>query len=361
MNRPTLPVSVIIPTRNRPGEVATLLEALSRQRARPAEVLLMDASHPPLDRQQLRMLCGDLPLKVVPCPPHLCLQKNRGLSLCGQPFILFCDDDMDPPPAYLERLCRFLLDHPEENAASGLVLEPTGDGSFQSIFPDTLPALVWKFCFQLSVWAPLPEPSRWAVRFLLEPVRRWYRRRGNGWTLAGWPLITCWSDPLVHTAFYGLGACMVRKKALPQAPFASWLDAHGIGDNYGLALRLPYPPGIAVLTDLPIPHRRSLANRLNESERFARRLQALVGFVKADPRFSWPNRLWLGWSLVGLGLQAWHAGRPERWRGVRAALHALFFNSGFPNRRTSAAEEPPPLDTRESTAESAPPDLPTNQ
>ncbi|RMG68624.1 MAG: glycosyltransferase family 2 protein [Calditrichaeota bacterium] len=324
MSRPAAPVSVVIPTRNRPGEVARLLERLAGQTYRPAEILIVDASQPPLDVHRVQPLCAPIPLQVIGCRPHLCVQKNLGLQKAAQPFVWLCDDDMDPPAAYLERLWRYLQAHPEVPAASGLVLEPAGEGRFQSQFPDTLPALLWKFCFQLSVWGPLPRPRRKAARVLWAPIVRWYRRRGNSWTLAGWPLITRWDEPVVHTAFYGLGACMVRRQALPEDPFPAWLDPYGIGDNYGLALNLPFPPGIAVLTDLPILHRKSQENRLGEGEKFARRLQALVRFVREGDRFARLNRIWLGWSLVGLWLQARRSGNRGQQKAIRTAFRALF-------------------------------------
>ena len=162
----------------------------------------------------------------------------------------------------------------------------------------------------------MPWPLAWPLALL----KRWYRRRGNSWSLAGWPLFTQLRDPVVHTSTYGLGAALVRRDWLLALPYDERLGAHGIGDNYGVALGFPGAGGVDVIMDLPVRHHRVPENRLDPAEANLRRVRALDYFTRTLPRFPRVTTAWLVWSLLGKALASLL--RPQRGM-LRSNLRAL--------------------------------------
>lgn len=302
-DRPIL--SVVIPTRNREGSLARALAALARQERPPDEVLVVDAGDEPLREERIRASHPTLPVTCVHTDPSLCAQRNLGIRRAAGALVLLMDDDIDPEPDYLGRLEAYLDAHPSEGAVTGVLSEPDASGAFTEGFAvPSLRHLLFAFVFQLTVWgdveAVAPGGATAAVAALL---RRWYRRRGNTWSLAGWPLVTQVRESVVHTAVYGLGAALVRRDWLLASPYDEALGPHGIGDNYGVALGFPGETSIAVLTDTSVRHHKEGENRLDPAESYLRRVLALDYFLRTDERFSRWNTAFLAWSLLGNALR----------------------------------------------------------
>jgi glycosyltransferase involved in cell wall biosynthesis len=317
-----LEVGVVIPTRSRPESLHRLLRALGRQDTPPGHVIVVDAGDPPLDPAALADVHRALPLTHLVAPPGVCAQRNAGLALVRQRYVLLCDDDIEPPPDYLRRLADFLDAEPGISAATGVLSEPGHDGGYATgLAAPSFRQLLFAFLFQLTVWGDVeatrgPAPAR----PLIALMRRWYRRRGNGFSLAGWPLFTRVRGPVARTSSYGLGAAMIRRDRLPPSPFDERLGPHGIGDNYGVALALPGERPIAVLTDLPVRHHRAAENRLDPVEAHFDRVLALDYFVRTRPRTPRLATAFLAWSLLGLALRA---ALRARGRLLRRELRAL--------------------------------------
>lgn len=302
---PRSTVSVVIPTRNRAESLSRLLGALAAQARRPEEIVIVDASERPASESALRR-DHDLPVTVVPATPALCAQRNEGIGRVSGSYVLLLDDDIEPPPDYVERLAAFLDEHPEEGAVTGVLREPDDRGVFHEGFEvPSVRHLLFAFLFQLTVWGDVEARRGGAFAALpLRLLRRWYRVRGNTWSLAGWPLVTQVAGPVVRTAVYGLGAALVRREWLLASPYDERLGPHGIGDNYGVALGFPGEGGVAVLRDLPVTHHRVPDHRLEPAESYRRRVLALDYFLRTLAPFSRVNVAFLAWSLVGNALRS---------------------------------------------------------
>ena len=294
-------VSVVIPTRNRPESLSRLLKSLSLQTLLPAGVIIVDASEQSIEHTTLRQQFPRLNLRVLHSAPSVCRQRNIGIRETTSPYIFLCDDDMEPPPEYIERAADYFEQNPDAGAVSGLVLEPLEEGTFNDGFhPVSLSTLLSNFIFQHTVWADLSQMhARFPGSLLLYGLRRYYQSRGNTFTLAGWPLLTNVDHPVTQTAIYGLGGSIVRREWLIESPFDETLDEYGIGDNYGVALGLPGTKPITVLTTVSIYHHKVADNRLPRSEAYSRRVLALDYFMAKSRRFSPSNRLLLRWSVIG--------------------------------------------------------------
>lgn len=261
----------------------------------------MDASDAPLDESILCAARNAFPVVYLQTLPGVCLQRNIGIRRARGSHVLLCDDDIEPPPDYLRRLTEYLHQHPSAGAVTGIVCEPDDVNGFShGLQAPSFRHLLFSFLFQLTVWADVEVATGARLSgFPLMLLKRWYRLRGNTWSLAGWPLVTQARGPVLHTATYGLGAALVRRDWLLASPYDERLGAHGIGDNYGVALGFPGERPIAVLKDLPVLHHRAEENRLDPADAYLRRVLALDYFMRKSPRFSRLNTAFLAWSLVG--------------------------------------------------------------
>jgi glycosyltransferase involved in cell wall biosynthesis len=306
-------VSVVIPTRNRPHSLARALAALARQESLPDEVVIVDASDSPLDEAALRRAHGPLRIALLSSAPGVCRQRNIGVRAATGSHVLLCDDDIEPPAAYLRKLLEYVHANPSAGAVTGVVSEPDASGRYVTGFPVlTLKRLFFAFVFQLSVHGDVEavEATR-LTAFPLKLIKRWYRHRGNRWSLAGWPLLTQVRSPAVPVAIYGLGAALVRRDWLLASPYDERFGAHGVGDNFGVALGFPSELPIVILTGVPVLHHRSADNRLEPADAYFQRALALDYFVRTSPRFSHLTALFLGWSLVGNAVVLALRGRRE--------------------------------------------------
>src|SRR5947209_15040153 len=106
MNAP-LPISAIIPTGNRSRPLQKALESLAQQSAQPFEIIVVDGSKSNCTKEVcakeipgLRARIGWIAAKVE----GAAAQRNQGVALATQPFILFVDDDIVLKPDCISRL-----------------------------------------------------------------------------------------------------------------------------------------------------------------------------------------------------------------------------------------------------------------
>lgn len=290
-------ITAVIATRNRSESLHRLLSSIAVQTLRPVETLIVDASDVVSDETMLRGSFPMLGIRVLPSKPSVCAQRNRGIAEARTEYVFLCDDDMELPPNYLFRISEHFSRYPLKGALSGIVVNTDGTAPEQRT--PGFPRLLWSTIFFQSVWGNVEQVSSpffldWVARI----IKRYYRRLGNTITPAGWPLITQVNDKFFVTKIYGLGASVIKRNWLCDSPYDERLDAHGIGDNYGVALR--FPDCITVLADTPVIHHRVGTNRLEPHIVHLNRILALHLFISESRGFQWYNRVCLLWSLVGM-------------------------------------------------------------
>jgi len=318
-------ISAVIPTYNRYESLLRTLRSLSLQTALPEEVIIVDASDGDGSEDELRNSYPSLHIKYIRSKPSVCAQRNIGIQIASGSHVFLCDDDIEFSNDYVLRIKKYIDGNAEAKAVSGSVLEKNKDGGWGYDYPVvSIWQLFWKFIFQQSLWCDIKRirgalVSGFSYHFLV----RFYVHRKNTFSLAGWPLVTNFEGPVFKTAFYGLGASIIKTEWLRSSPFDEVLDAHGIGDNYGVALHFPDFPAIHVLTDVHAYHHKIDANRLSEAESFFKRGLALHYFMTGSERFTAVNRLFLVWSLIGNWLVYCVKGNRPHLRAVTKLISAI--------------------------------------
>ncbi len=128
-----LSYSVVIPTKDRPERLESVIQTVLDQDRRPERLVIVDASDPPLELPgYLRDRAGaaGVELTRVHGRPSTSGQRNRGVELVDTPLVLFLDDDVTLEPAYagvlLRRWERAGLDGIGAMVGSPEVLRPQG-------------------------------------------------------------------------------------------------------------------------------------------------------------------------------------------------------------------------------------------
>lgn len=108
-------VSVVLPTRNRPGRLPGAISSVLGQTYRRLEVLVVDdASATPAEEVIDRSGCGDPRIRMLRFeePVGASAARNAAFKQAAGDVIAFIDDDDQWKPLKLERQLSFLDDHP---------------------------------------------------------------------------------------------------------------------------------------------------------------------------------------------------------------------------------------------------------
>lgn len=126
--------TVVVPTRDRPADLARLMRTLAEQRTQGSfEVVLVDdGSEPPVAREAFD---PELELRVLrrggggPAAA-----RNAGAAAARGGYLLFTDDDTELAPTWVEAACEFL----DGNAAHVGVEGPVGSPPFDPLYEHSL-------------------------------------------------------------------------------------------------------------------------------------------------------------------------------------------------------------------------------
>lgn len=313
-------ISAVIPTRNRPDSLRRLLESIQQQTLQVQEVIIVDSSDDTSYHQSIKNSFSDLPLVFITTRIRsVCAQRNMGIQIANGEWMFLCDDDIEAPTDYVEKLVNHLGSDPACGAIAGRCLQ-LENGVWVDQYPvRNFTDIFWRYIFQTSIWGDVHQvkPPSW-LKLLHSRIISFYRQRGNTYTRAGWPLITQWEDSF-STSFYSLGANIIRRDWLVLSPYDEILDSNGIGDNYGVALG--FRGGVKVLSSTFVYHHVEKSNRLHETISYYRRVLALHYFIKKSKKYPTSTERWLLWSLFGNSLKFMTT---FRWLHVWASWKAMW-------------------------------------
>lgn len=296
-------ISVVIPTRNRPHIVVNTLDSLAKQTLPPDEIIIIDASDNKNYISEIKYRFKHLPLKWIDSTPSVCIQRNIGIQQASHEWIFLCDDDITVPENYLSILTEYIRKNKNCGAVAGRLMQMENGKWTDQYHVKNFSGLLWRFIFQLPVWGDLDGiKGSFLNGTLFSSIKKFYKNRGNTFTLAGWPLITNWNSPVFRTCVYSLGANLIKRDWLLQSPYDEVLDRSGIGDNYGVAIGFPEQLAIHVVSDTQAFHWRAVQNRLTQPLSYYRRVMALHYFIKRSKKsFAFTTAFFI-WSLTGNAL-----------------------------------------------------------
>src|SRR5258705_12305253 len=105
-------ISVVIPTCNRKARLLSLLEHLDRSTHPLAEVIIVDSGEDKLSNEEYARF-GRLLIRYVESEKSVCVQRNTGIKMAVSPWVLLCDDDVEIPEDYLNKLTVHFSIHSE--------------------------------------------------------------------------------------------------------------------------------------------------------------------------------------------------------------------------------------------------------
>ena len=147
-------ISVIIPTCNRKQRLLSLLQNLIESSVRPLEILIIDSGDDILTPTEIENF-KDLKIIYIQSEKSVCIQRNIGISKAKSEWVFLCDDDIEVPCDYLQKLSDHLNQHTETGAISGLVFQAEGNEWKAKYSLDSCFTLLKVFIFQLSVWGEI--------------------------------------------------------------------------------------------------------------------------------------------------------------------------------------------------------------
>jgi glycosyltransferase involved in cell wall biosynthesis len=211
-----VPVSAILPTRNRAPILARFLETLARQSVLPAEIVICDGSdNDETNRlfQTQRPALGEHVQLVYERAARIGLapQRNQAVARASQPYVWFLDDDILLEPDCLHHLFS-AIDH---NPAIGGVTATLTNQFYQ-------------------------HPGPWTL-FLMQWFENGVRRKsyasaciGPGWTF--WPDASP-DAPALGRAEWLIGCCsLYRRVALPNPPVPDHFEGGAFGEDLAASL-----------------------------------------------------------------------------------------------------------------------------
>jgi len=101
-------VAIIIPTKDRPGELKALLESVSTQEVKPVQIVVVDGGDVPAENSLKRFSGLNIDYTRV-IPPSLTVQRNTGITKVHREatLVAFLDDDITLEAGALKNMMDF--------------------------------------------------------------------------------------------------------------------------------------------------------------------------------------------------------------------------------------------------------------
>lgn len=292
-------ISVVIPTCDRKSNLLALLKNLNESTFPLDEVIIVDSGDERLSEDEMSIF-KKINILYLSSEKSVCIQRNIGIRKATSEWIFLCDDDIEVPPEYLQKIASHISDHPEAGAVSGLVLQKENGKWTSEYIESSAKKLAWKYFFQLGIWGTIECKAK---NLVIKKIRKYYSEKGNHISKAGWPVLTDFSGNYFTTPVYGLGASIIKKRWLLNSPYDEVLDKHGIGDHYGVAAG--FPSHIHIIKNAFVYHHQEIKNRLHIPLQYYRRVLALDHFRRQPQKKLYGvKKRWLTWSLLGNFLYA---------------------------------------------------------
>src|SRR6185436_1307533 len=100
-------ISVVIPTVDRKSRLLSLLASLDRSTYPIYEVIIVDSGNDKLAPEGYSTI-KNFPIYYLSSEKSVCIQRNTGIKQAKSEWIFLCDDDIEIPADYLQKLSIYI-------------------------------------------------------------------------------------------------------------------------------------------------------------------------------------------------------------------------------------------------------------
>lgn len=265
-------ISVMIPTKDRPHDLALTVRSLLQQSLSPAELLIADQSRDDLGRRlveeeiararERRSLPTRLRFFRDAAISGAADGRNRLMDQAIGEIWVFLDDDVCLEEDFLEQIVKTYLDEPELSGVSGIIT---------NYVKPPWPVRVWPWAFARGVFHDERQPIYWSAA----------RLRGK--------------PPIPVRKF--TGACMsFRADRVRALRFDRKLTGRSLAEDADFCARLA-PQKLAITPQARLVHKRSSINR--RSDHWLREHAQAAYYLYRNSHPGWNERLSFWWLRCG--------------------------------------------------------------
>ena len=208
-----LPISALLPTRNRSKPLTTMLESLAQQSAQPLEMIVIDGSTDEATKQLCEQSIPNLQTKIIYYRAEeigAATQRNQAMKYATQEVIWLIEDDIVFESDCLIRLWKALEDNPHLGGVNAMITNQ----KYQT------PGKISGFLFQ----------------FLNGKSENSYAGKCLGGALNLLPEDNASLPEVVPVEWINSGCTLYRKKTLPDPLFPSIFTGYSLMEDVTLSL-----------------------------------------------------------------------------------------------------------------------------
>jgi glycosyltransferase involved in cell wall biosynthesis len=211
-----LPIAAVVPTRDRPQALRRTLESLSAQEVTLSELIFVDASADHVSRDVVEAfapLFGSRGCRTrweAAATAGAAAQRNQGVAVATQPFVLFFDDDIFLDSFCLSRLWEALSADPGLGGVNAMIKNQR----YQT------PGRVSRLMFRIMAGKPLPS---YAGKVLGPAVNLLPEDRDD-------------LPSVAPTEWLNTTCTLYRRDALPSPPFSSHFEGYSLMEDVCLSV-----------------------------------------------------------------------------------------------------------------------------
>ena len=215
-------ISFVVPTKDRPEDLAKLLASIAVQTCKPDQIIVVDGSEPAV-RYVVDRFSSALPIDYVRVfPPSLAKQRNAGMAVLHADTTLggYIDDDIVLEPEAVERMLAFW---------------------------DSAPADVGGAAFNIT--NNPRAPWQWIKRVFEvdHPVPGIVMR-------SGFPSSISYQEKSIETDWLYGGATVWRREVIERFPYDEWYIGTGFGEDVDFSFNVREHYRLILVGDAKLAH-----------------------------------------------------------------------------------------------------------
>jgi GT2 family glycosyltransferase len=299
-----LPISAIIPTRNRAAVLRKTLSTIALQTAQPFEIIIVDASENEESYKVVSSGIEGLESRIIyekAVVKGAAAQRNQAIQLSSQPFIAFMDDDVYLEPGCLPALFEAIHNDPAVGGVNALIINQ------QFHPPGRISRMVYRLFTSKKVLDNLEGRTIGpTVNFLCSEKNK------NNLILVDW---------------LNLGLTIYRKEALPDPVFHPHFKGYSFMEDVALSFIVAKKWKLYTVRDARIYHDSQRGDHKDDAEQLAQMELVNRYFISTEiqQKKSFKNKIqFLVFELFMIITRGWLFSL-KAWKGKCKGIRQIWF------------------------------------